>query len=378
MQLNQIYEGKRVLVTGHTGFKGSWLTQWLRTLGAEVYGYALPPPTSPSLFEQLELASEIHHELADIRDHERLNGFVADVRPHAVFHLAAQPLVRYAYENPLETVEVNTLGTAFVLDALRALGDPVAAIMVTTDKCYANREWEYGYRENDPMGGSDVYSSSKGAAELLTDSWRRSFFHPSRLADHGVQVATVRAGNVIGGGDWAPDRILPDCIRALADGRVVELRNPVATRPWQHVIEPLAGYLHLGARMLDPEIDLRSKARLCSAFNFGPAVTSNRTVAALADRVIEVWGSGAWRDVSDPGAVHEASLLNLAIDKAFAVLGWTPRWDFARTVEETVTWYRDVLRDGASPQEKTLAQIRRSGWHEVEAAYTALPLSVAR
>lgn len=376
MQLDRIYAGKRVLVTGNTGFKGSWLTQWLRMLGAEVFGYALEPPTSPSLFEQLGLADEIRHELADVRDRERLTAFVAEARPDAVFHLAAQPIVRTAYEQPVETVEVNTMGTANLLEAVRSLGAPVAVVVITTDKCYENREWEFGYRENDAMGGHDVYSASKGAAELLVASWRSSFFPPSRLADHGVRLASVRAGNVIGGGDWARDRILPDCIRALLDERAIELRNPAATRPWQHVLEPLAGYLHLAARMLDPDIEPARKAPLCSGFNFGPQVTSNRPVSTLTDRVVEVWGSGSWKDVSDPGAVHEANLLHLSTDKAFGVLGWTPRWGFDETVEETVGWYRDVMRDGVSAKDKTMDQIRRSGWNALDPAYTNLPLFV--
>ncbi len=357
MDLKVYYTGKKVLVTGHTGFKGSWMTQWLLLLGAEVYGYSLTPLTQPALFDQLNLVDEINHKVADIRDQNTLEAYIAKVEPDIIFHMAAQPLVRYSYEHPIETVEVNTLGTAYVLDAVRKLERPVTVICVTTDKCYSNKEWIHGYRENDPMGGYDVYSSSKGAAELLIDSWRRSFFHPDRLEEHQIQVASVRAGNVIGGGDWAADRIVPDCMRALAKKQSIEVRNPVATRPWQHVLEPVGGYLHLGAILLDPQRSIREKAQICSGFNFGPLVTSNQPVRILVDKIIEYWGQGSWVDASNPNAVHEASLLQLTIEKTFHMLSWFPKWDFEATLKHTTEWYKAVLVDGESPKQKMIEQI---------------------
>lgn len=346
------------------------MTQWLCRLGADVYGYSLHPPTDPALFDQLGLAEEITHKVADIRDKEAIKAYIEEVEPDIIFHMAAQPLVRYSYEHPLETVEVNTLGTAYVLDAVRQIGRPVSVICITTDKCYSNQEWLFGYRENDMMGGYDVYSSSKGAAELLIDSWRNAFFNVAKLADHGIQVASVRAGNVIGGGDWAKDRIVPDCMRALSREEAIEVRNPIATRPWQHVLEPVGGYLHLGAMMMDPERNLKERAKLCSGFNFGPLVTSNQPVRVLTDKIVEVWGSGTWVDVSDPNALHEASLLQLTIEKAFHVLGWFPRWDFNATVLHTTQWYKEVLVNGASPKEKMIEQI-----HVYESTGVPAPLA---
>ncbi|MGM0813024.1 MAG: CDP-glucose 4,6-dehydratase [Pseudomonadota bacterium] len=359
MKLKAEYADKKVLVTGHTGFKGAWLTQWLLMMGARVYGYALEPPTSPALFDQLGLGEDIEEERADIRDFARFRAFLERVKPDIVFHLAAQSLVRDSYQRPLETAEVNTLGTAYVLEAVRQVGLSMTVILVTSDKCYSNQEWLFGYRENDPMGGHDVYSASKGAAELLIDSWRMSFFHPSRLAEHGVLVASVRAGNVIGGGDWAKDRIVPDCVRALLKGEAIEVRNPTATRPWQHVLEPLAGYLQLGALLLDPSRPLDERARFCAGFNFGPLLPSNQPVRVLTERAIDAWGSGSWRDLSDPHAPHEAQLLQLAIEKAYHMLGWIPCWDFDATVRRTIEWYRDVMVLCASPSDTTMQQIRR-------------------
>lgn len=367
MDIKTQYRGKKVLVTGHTGFKGGWLTQWLLMMGAKVYGYALDPPTEPALFDQLGLSGEIAHQLADIRDFAAFKGYLDEVEPDIVFHMAAQSLVRESYERPLETVEVNTLGTAHVLDAIRQAGRPLVVIVVTSDKCYSNREWLFGYREEDRMGGYDVYSSSKGAAELLIDSWRTSFFHPAKLAGHGVMLASVRAGNVIGGGDWAKDRIVPDCVRALSQGQVISLRNPLATRPWQHVLEPLSGYLRLGAVLLDPARPATEKSKYCSGFNFGPLLASNQSVRALAEKVIEAWGSGSWADCSDPDAVHEAQLLQLTIEKAYHMLGWLPCWNFDVTVRRTMGWYREVLVNSANPKDATMAQIA-----EYEAAAAAI------
>ena len=329
-----------MLVTGHTGFKGSWLCEWLLTLGAEVTGLALPPATEPALFEQLGLATRLRHITGDIRDFAAVRAVVAEVQPDFVFHLAAQPLVRLSYDQPLETYATNVMGTAHVLEALRALNKPCTAVMITTDKCYENREWLHGYREEDPMGGYDPYSSSKGAAELVIAAYRRSYFS---ALDSLVRVASARAGNVIGGGDWALDRIVPDCIRSLQRLEAIPVRNKVATRPWQHVLEPLSGYLQLGASLHHAASHAQTTAlnRLGSGFNFGPALTSNRTVADLVQEVLKHW-PGQWEDRSDPHAVHEAKLLNLATDKAYHLLHWQPVWNFEETIARTVVWYRET------------------------------------
>lgn len=333
------YHGRRVLLTGHTGFKGSWLALWLAELGAEVTGYALPAPTEPSLFETARVASCLRHHEADVRDRDTLERVWREARPDIVFHLAAQPLVRESYRDPLTTIETNVLGTANLLELARAAREPLAVVVVTSDKCYENREWVHGYRETDPMGGHDVYSMSKGAAELVVGSYRRSFMDPAgRGGKAPVALASVRAGNVIGGGDWALDRIVPDCVRALAADRPIAVRNPDAVRPWQHVLEPLSGYLALGARLLAD--DAAERARFADAWNFGPHLANARPVRDLAESVVERWGRGAWYDASDPTSPHEATLLRLAIDKAQALLGWSPRWDFDTTIARTIDWYR--------------------------------------
>jgi CDP-glucose 4,6-dehydratase len=341
-ELRAAYAGRRVLVTGHTGFKGSWLTLWLAGLGAEVTGYALAPDTSPALFERASVASRCRSLIADVRDAARLAEVVREVRPEVIFHLAAQPLVRRSYQLPLETLEINVLGTAHLLEAVRAAGRPCALVIVTSDKCYENQERHGGYREDEPLGGHDVYSMSKGAAELVTASWRRSFFDPDRLAEHGVAVATARAGNVVGGGDWAADRIVPDAIAALSAGRAIPVRNPGGVRPWQHVLEPLGAYLLLGARLLGPDA-----ASFAEPWNFGPRLEDARPVRDVVEALIAAWGSGSWDDIHDPAAPHEAGLLRLAIDKAAARLGWAPRWRFDETFQRTVAWYR-AFHTGAS------------------------------
>ena len=320
----EAFRNKTVWLSGHTGFKGAWLAQWLLELGADVHGFALEPATEPALFDQLGLAKRLHHQIADIRDPAAVQKSIGKVQPDFVFHLAAQPLVRLSYEQPLETYATNVMGTAHVLEALRGLKKPCAAVLVTTDKCYENREWLHGYREDDPLGGYDPYSSSKAAAEIAIAAWRRSFFKK-----HPVKIASARAGNVIGGGDWSQDRIVPDCIRALQKKRPIAVRNPNATRPWQHVLEPLSGYLWLAARLTSPQSSVLSP--LTSAFNFGPAHDANRTVRELVAEVLKHW-PGRWEDRSDPKAVHEASLLQLSTDKAHALLGWTPVWSFSQAV----------------------------------------------
>jgi len=354
--LFQAYSNKRVLVTGHTGFKGGWLSQWLISLGATVYGIALPPEGEVSLFEQLHLEDQLQHQICDIRESHSLKEGLGEISPDVIFHLAAQPLVRESYNTPLETVETNVMGTVHLLEAVRTLNLSTSIIVVTSDKSYENQEWMFGYRENDPMGGYDPYSASKGACEVLTASWRSSFFNPSDYDKHGVKLATVRAGNVIGGGDWAKDRIVPDCMRSLLAGDPIRVRNPLATRPWQHVLEPLGGYLLLGERLLNTS----KKSELenyCSAFNFGPLIGSNKSVEKLVEEVIKVWGSGTWT-YEKQHAVHEASLLNLTIDKAYHQLGWYPAWDFRETIKRTVDWYHVYKEDPNRIPDLTLEQIK--------------------
>jgi CDP-glucose 4,6-dehydratase len=329
------FRDRTVWLSGHTGFKGAWLAEWLLGEGACVHGFALPPPTEPSLFVQLGLAGRLQHEVGDVRDLAAVSRSIQRVRPDFVFHLAAQPLVRPSYADPVGTYATNVMGTVHVLEALRGVSKPCVAVLVTTDKCYENREWVHGYRETDPLGGFDPYSSSKAAAEIVIAAYRRSFFR-----GHPVRIASARAGNVIGGGDWAVDRIVPDCIRALQRGEAVGVRNPAATRPWQHVLDPLSGYLWLAAR-LAAAAPATGEA-LATAFNFGPTHASNRSVAQLVEELLRHWPDGRWQDRSDPQAVHEAGLLQLSIDKAQALLGWSPTWPFAEAVARTVTWYREA------------------------------------
>jgi CDP-glucose 4,6-dehydratase len=358
------FRGKSVWLSGHTGFKGSWLATWLLRLGARVHGFSLEPPTNPSLFEQLGLASQLHHEIGDVRGAEAVARSIQNASPDFVFHLAAQPLVRLSYEQPIDTYAANVMGTVHVLDSLRPLDRPCAAVMVTTDKCYENREWVHSYREEDPLGGHDPYSSSKGAAEIAIAAYRRSFF-----GSHPVKIASARAGNVVGGGDWALDRIVPDSIRSLQRGAAIPVRNKHSTRPWQHVLEPLSGYLCVAARLAGEG----NASQLASAFNFGPALSSNRTVAELVQEVLKHW-PGEWDDRSDPNAVHEATLLNLATDKAFHLLGWSPVWSFGQTIAKTATWYRAAHELGGS-HERDVLQLTQTQIEEYEcdAAAMALP-----
>lgn len=346
-----LYRGKRVFVTGHTGFKGAWLCEWLLALGAEVTGYALNAPTEPALFEQLQLARRVRHIVGDIRDLPHLQREITAAHCDFVFHLAAQSLVRQSYAQPVETYSTNVMGTVHLLEALRSLQHPCVVIVVTTDKCYENREWIHAYREEDPLGGHDPYSSSKGAAELVTAAYRRSFFN---LPGAVVKLATARSGNVIGGGDWASDRIVPDCMRALQRSEPVKIRNRSATRPWQHVLEPLSGYLWLAACLADPSL-APAGVTLDSSFNFGPALTSNQTVVELVDEILRHW-EGHWEDARDPRAVHEAGRLNLATDKAYHLLGWQPTWSFKLCVRNSVMWYRSFA-GGSGAAELTRQQI---------------------
>jgi CDP-glucose 4,6-dehydratase len=314
----------------------------LSELGAEVTGYSLPPPTVPSHFKAAGVETLVRHVEADIRDALRLRKAVAEAAPDIVFHLAAQPLVRRSYEFPLETVETNIVGTANLLEAVRGYGGAkkrCAVVVITSDKCYENREWVYGYREDDPMGGHDPYSMSKGAAELLISSWRRSFFPPSRIAEHGVRLSSSRAGNVLGGGDWGQDRIMTDCIDALRRGQPVGVRNPLATRPWQHVFDPLSGYLLLGQKLLAE--DPTAAAPYCEAWNFGPPPENVWTVERLVSETVRLWGGGRWEDHSDPTAPHEARLLALSCDKVYHRLSWRPVWGVETALEKTVAWFRE-------------------------------------
>jgi CDP-glucose 4,6-dehydratase len=350
MSFFNTYRGKRVLVTGHTGFKGAWLCEWLLSLGANVSGFALQPPTKPALFDQLQLSDRINDCRGDIRDAAAISERVRCVQPDFIFHLAAQPLVRLSYDQPVETYLTNVMGTVHLLEAVRQLNGRCTVIAVTTDKCYENREWVHSYREEDPMGGHDPYSSSKGAAELVIAAYRRSYFSSP---NSGIRLASARAGNVIGGGDWALDRIVPDCIRALSKNESIVVRNKVATRPWQHVLEPLSGYLLLGAKLSTDETQPKL---LASGFNFGPALLSNRSVADLVKEILKHW-PGQVDYQFNHNAAHEANLLSLAIDKSQHLLGWYPVWTFEQTIAETVSWYISNQQNGPHCNKEVLAQI---------------------
>jgi CDP-glucose 4,6-dehydratase len=358
---NGFYQNKKVFLTGHTGFKGSWMAEWLLSLGAEVHGYALDPQPHEILYGQLGLSSRLASDTrADLSDRAALENAFRKAQPDLVFHLAAQPLVRLSYDIPVETFATNVMGTAHLLDVVRCSDQVCTVVCITTDKCYENREWLHAYREEDAMGGYDPYSASKGAAELVISSYRRSFFP----ANGRVRLASARAGNVIGGGDWALDRIVPDCIRALRNHQAIPVRNKIATRPWQHVLEPIGGYLTLGASLASST----SPANLASALNFGPALTSNRTVAQLVQELLQHI-PGEWTDASDPNALHEASKLNLAIDKAFHLLQWQPVWDFQQTIAQTAAWYLGEA-EGKSPHDLTLQQIQH---YQTSAQQAGLP-----
>lgn len=334
------FKGKKVLVTGHTGFKGSWLSIWLNELGAEVVGVGLDPYSDRDNYVLSGIGKKIKADIrADIRDGERMKEIFSEYKPEIVFHLAAQPLVRLSYDIPVETYQTNVMGTINVLEAIRSTDSVKVGVMITTDKCYENKEQIWGYRENEPMGGYDPYSSSKGAAEIAISSWRRSFFNPKDYDRHGKSIASVRAGNVIGGGDWALARIIPDCIRALEAGKPIDIRSPKAIRPWQHVLEPLSGYMLLAKKMWE------SPTEYCEGWNFGPRAESISTVWEVASKVIDNYGSGELRDLSDPYALHEAKLLMLDISKAKFRLGWEPRMNMDQTVALTVDWYKRVYNE---------------------------------
>ncbi len=330
-----IYKNKKVLITGHTGFKGSWLSLWLTELGANVIGYSLEPPTEPNLFEAITLKDKITHIIGDVRDEEHLISIFEKYQPEFVFHLAAQPLVRVSYKEPKLTYETNVMGTINVLEAVKKIKSVRVCVIITSDKCYENKEWVYGYRETDPVGGYDPYSSSKGCAELVTSAYRRSFFNPEDYSKtHNVALSSVRAGNVIGGGDWGEDRIIPDCIRAIAKNKAINIRSPQATRPWQYVLEPLSGYLLLGALMYE------DGGKYSSAWNFGPNDESIKTVEDLVNLVIKYWDGGTYT-IDTLNHPHEAGLLKLDASKARALLGWKPIYDVYKAVEKTINWYKN-------------------------------------
>jgi CDP-glucose 4,6-dehydratase len=363
----EVLRGKKVFVTGHTGFKGSWLLLLLDRLGAGVTGYSLAAPTTPSLFEAASLVDlvETHHE-ADIRDTVRLRAAVQAADPDVVLHLAAQPLVRLSHSQPLDTFSTNVVGTASLLDAVRLRGKPCVLISVTSDKCYEPHDDGRPHDEADRLGGRDPYSASKGAAELVAAAYRRSYFPPARLGEHGVQLATVRAGNVIGGGDWAEDRIVTDIVRHLTAGDPVPVRNPAAVRPWQHVLEPLTGYLSLAASMV-----AEPAAAWCTGWNFGPGADDDVTVRQLTEIFIEAWGGGSWKDMHDPRAPIETHVLRLAIAKSLAGLHWRPWLSAREAIERTAAWFRGYGDDPAAARSLCLADI------EAYASITARSTSLA-
>lgn len=332
--LAETYHGKRVLVTGHTGFKGSWLCILLNQLGAQVIGYALEANTRRDNFIVAALEEKIAHTIGDVRDFQKLHKTFEKWQPQFVFHLAAQPIVRTSYLNPKETYDINIGGTVNLLECCRLTDSVEVIVNVTSDKCYENREWIWGYREHDPLGGFDPYSSSKGCSELVTAAYRQSYFNPLTCASHGKSLASARAGNVIGGGDWQQDRLIPDCIRALENGRPIDIRNPDAIRPWQFVLEPLSGYLLLAHRMnTEPQ-------RYSEAWNFGPQHDAAISVGEMVSKVTNAWGSGQWTPMSEANSPHEANQLSLDISKANKILNWYPRWGVDKAVEKTVEWYK--------------------------------------
>lgn len=338
---DNFYRGKRVLVTGHTGFKGSWLSIWLHELGAEVVGVSQEPFTNRDNYVLSGIGNKMMADLrSDICDGQKMKEIFQKYQPEIVFHLAAQPLVRYSYEQPVETYEANVMGTIHVMEAIRATSSVKVGVMITTDKCYDNKEQMRGYKEDDPFGGYDPYSSSKGACEIAIQSWRRSFFNPEDYGkEHHVSLASVRAGNVIGGGDWALDRIIPDCIKALEQDKVIDIRSPKAIRPWEHVLEPLSGYMLLAKKQWEHPTEF------CEGWNFGPESESVSTVWEVATELIKNYGKGQLKDSSDPNAVHEAKLLMLDITKAKTKLGWKPRMNMQQCMDLVADWYKRYRSD---------------------------------
>lgn len=346
------FRGKRVLITGHTGFKGSWLSIWLNELGAEVIGYALDPYSQKENFILSDLSSRIIDIRGDIRDKDKLHKVFQQYKPEIVFHLAAQPLVWYSYEQPQHTFEVNIMGTINILEMIKCTEETKVGVVITSDKCYENREWIWGYRENDRLGGYDPYSASKACSELVVSSYRNSFFNVKQFDKHGKSIATARAGNVIGGGDWSAKRIVPDCIRALEAGVDINIRNPKSIRPWQHVLEPLNGYLTLASKMMMDGVSYNKP------WNFGPNIESTITVEEVVKRIVKYWGSGNWVQSDEKDNIkYETGLLNLDIRQAKDQLHWFPRWNVDEAIEKVVEWYKNYGTKDRNVYELCVAQI---------------------
>jgi CDP-glucose 4,6-dehydratase len=351
-ELTNTFGGSTVLITGHTGFKGGWLTLWLESLGAKVVGYSLDPPTDPSFFQETKLSPRITDIRGDILDQNNISHVITKYNPEFIFHLAAQPLIRRSYKDPYDTFNVNVMGTINILESIRLSQKSTVCVCITSDKCYENKEWAYAYRENDSLGGYDPYSASKGAAEIVIASYRKSFFS-SNHQNQIVALSSVRAGNIIGGGDWAEDRIVPDCIRALGKGVTINIRNPNAVRPWQFILDPLLGYLWLAVKMKDnPEL-------FADAWNFGPYYTNNINVQKLADLVIHEWGSGQSEVTSsgEKNAYHEANYLMLDIAKSVTKLGWKPVYNIDNAIEKTIAWYKNYYEKWPDMYTFSLEQI---------------------
>lgn len=345
---NNIYRNKKVFITGHTGFKGSWLSIWLQTLGAKVCGYSLKPNTNPSMYQELDIENKIEKSIiGNILDYEKLEDSINDFQPEIIFHLAAQPIVRLSYKEPKLTYETNVIGTLNVLEVARKCKSVKAFVNVTTDKCYENKEIARGYKEDEPMGGYDMYSSSKGCVEIMSSSYRRSFLQE----EDSMSMATARAGNVIGGGDWAEDRLIPDCIRYINQNKAIEIRNPIAVRPWQHVLEPLSGYLLLGQKLLETGKDY------AEGFNFGPKEESVLKVSEVAQKIIDNYNKGEVI-VHKKDNLHEANLLMLNIEKAKTVLNWTPTYTANEAIKETVEWYKHFYAKDTDMYQYTIQQIK--------------------
>lgn len=336
---SDFYNGRQILITGHTGFKGSWLSAWLNELGAKIVGYSLKPRYSPNLYEICCLEDKVTSIEADVRYLDKLREVFEEYQPEIVFHMAAQPLVRYSYKRPVETYETNVMGTVNLLEACRNTPSVKVIVNITSDKCYENRDWIWGYRENDSIGGYDPYSSSKGCAELITSAYIKSYFNPNYYREHGKALASVRAGNVIGGGDWSEDRLIPDCMKALLENRPILIRYPHAIRPWQHVLEPLYGYLLLAQRLYQEGADY------AGAWNFGPGDDDVKPVRSIVKQVTKMWGGGARWELDSGDHSHEANYLKLDCSKAKLKLDWYPQWDLSTALEKTVEWYKAYVNN---------------------------------